>query len=98
VSVPNVVHYTIWHLDTGNMIGDFATEAAALAAVRDEIQANASPDALVLQRERAGNDPEFVAGRHIRQRGARSGFEARSPSAPRTRLFRRSAARRSTGF
>ena len=61
MSAPNVVRYTIWHLDTGNMIGDYATEAAALAAVRDEIQANASPDALVLQRERAGIDPEFVA-------------------------------------
>jgi hypothetical protein len=55
------VRYTIWHLDTGNMIGDYATEAAALAAVRDEIHANASPDALVLQRERAGSRPVFVA-------------------------------------
>jgi hypothetical protein len=55
------VHYTIWHLDTGNLIGDYPTEAAALAAVRDEIQANASPDQLVLQRERAGNRPELVA-------------------------------------
>ena len=44
------MRYTIWHLDTGNLIGDFATESAAMAAVRDEIHANASPDALVLQR------------------------------------------------
>lgn len=55
------MRYTIWHLDTGNLIGDFATESAALAAVRDEIHANASPDALVLQRERTGGDSEFVA-------------------------------------
>jgi len=55
------VRYTIWHLDTGNMIGDFATEAAALAAVREELQANASADTLVLQRERTGADPQFVA-------------------------------------
>ena len=55
------MRYTIWHLDTGNLIGDFATESAALAAVREEIQANASPDGLVLQRDRAGDDPEFVA-------------------------------------
>ena len=25
------VHYAIWHLDTGNLIGDYPTEAAALA-------------------------------------------------------------------
>jgi hypothetical protein len=31
------VRYTIWHLDTGNLIGDFATESAALAAVWGEI-------------------------------------------------------------
>lgn len=55
------MRYTIWHLDTGNLIGDFATESAALAAVRGEIQANASPDALILQRERTGADSEFVA-------------------------------------
>lgn len=74
MSVPNVMRYTIWHLDTGNMIGDFATEAAALAAVREEIQANASPDLLVLQRERAGKDPEFVAsGRALATRAFRAG-------------------------
>jgi len=68
------VRYTIWHVDTGNMIGDFATEAAALAAVRAELQANASPDALVLQRERAGNDPEFVAsGPGLAKRAFRAG-------------------------
>ena len=68
------MRYTIWHLDTGNMIGDFATEDAALAAVRDEIQANASPDALVLQRERAGNDPEYVAsGPALATRALRAG-------------------------
>jgi hypothetical protein len=61
MSALNDVRYTIWHLDTGNLIGDFATESAALAAVRGEIQANASPDALVLQRERTGGDSEFVA-------------------------------------
>ena len=55
------MRYTIWHLDSGNLIGDFATESAAMAAVRDEIHANASPDALVLQRDRTGAEPEFVA-------------------------------------
>ena len=55
------MRYTIWHLDTGNLIGDFATESAAMAAVRDEIDANASPDALVLQRDRTGGESEFVA-------------------------------------
>lgn len=55
------MRYTIWHLDTGNLIGDYPTEAAALAAVRDELRVNTSPDQLVLQRERAGTDPEMVA-------------------------------------
>lgn len=55
------MHFTIWHLDTGNLIGDYPTEDAALAAVRAEIQVNESPDLLVLQREHAGNDPELVA-------------------------------------
>lgn len=55
------MRYTIWHIDTGNLIGDFATESAAMAAVREEIRANAAPDALILQRERPGAEPEFVA-------------------------------------
>lgn len=55
------MRYTIWHMDTGNLIGDFATESAAMAAVREEIRVNAAPDALILQRERAGAEPEFVA-------------------------------------
>ena len=68
------MHYTIWQLDTGNLIGDYPTEAAALAAVRDEIQTNASPDQLVLQRERAGDGPELVAsGPELATRALRSG-------------------------
>jgi hypothetical protein len=55
------VRYTIWHLETGNLIGDYTTEAAALDAVRHQLQLNTSPDLLVLQRERTGTDPEFVA-------------------------------------
>lgn len=55
------MRYTIWHMDTGNLIGDFETESLAMEAVRDELHANASPDALVLQRERTGAEPEFVA-------------------------------------
>ena len=55
------MRYTIWHLDTGNLIGDYPTEDAALAAVRAEILVNVSPDLLVLQREQAGDDPELVA-------------------------------------
>ena len=30
MSAANVVHYAIWHLDTGNLIRDYPTEAAAL--------------------------------------------------------------------
>ena len=68
------MHYTIWHLGTGNLIGDYPTGAAALVAVRDEIQANASPDQVVLQRERAGNGPGLVAsGPELATRALRSG-------------------------
>ena len=36
------MHFTIWHLDTGNLIGDYPTEDAALAAARSEILMNES--------------------------------------------------------
>lgn len=73
------MRYTIWHLDTGNMIGDFATEAAALAAVR-EFEANGSPDSLVLQRERVGADPRFVAsGPRLASRALRARMELPLP-------------------
>lgn len=68
------MRFAIWHLETGNMIGDFATEAAALAAAREEIQANGSPEALVLQREGADSDPEFMAsGPALATRAFRAG-------------------------
>ena len=74
------MRYTIWHLDTGNLVGDYPTEGAALGAVRDELQLHTSPDLLVLQRERAGADPEFVAsGAALAARAFRSG---RSPALP----------------
>ena len=74
------MRYTIWHLDTGNMIGDYATEAGALAAVREELAANASADMLVLQRERAGADPQFVAsGPRLASRALRARKELPLP-------------------
>ena len=74
------MHYTIWYLDTGNLIGEYPTEAAALAAVRDEIQANASPEQLVLQRERAGIGPELVAsGPALATRTLRAGRSSALP-------------------
>ena len=74
------VHYTIWHLDTGNLIGDYPTEAAALAAVRDEIQANASPDQLVLQRERSRGSSELIAsGTALATRAFRAGESSALP-------------------
>ena len=74
------MRYTIWHLDTGNLIGDFPTESAALAAVRDEIRANASPDALVLQREQTDGDSEFVAsGSALARRAFRAGRTSTLP-------------------
>jgi hypothetical protein len=74
------VRYTIWHLDTGNLIGDYPTEISALAAVRDELQVNTSPDLLVLNREQAGTDPGFVAsGPALATRAFRSGWSSALP-------------------
>ena len=35
--------YVLWDVETGNMVGDFATEAEALSVVRDLLDAN-EPD------------------------------------------------------
>ena len=79
------MRYTIWHLDTGNLIGDFATESAAMAAVRDEIHANASPDALVLQRDRTGGESDFVAsGSALASLASRNGRPTLGPEPSRT--------------
>lgn len=45
------MRYTLWHADSGNLIGDFESEDAALAAVRDEIRINDDADSLILQEE-----------------------------------------------
>lgn len=75
------MRYTIWHLDTGNLIGAIATESAAMAAVRDEIHANASPDALVLQREQTGAEPEFIAsGSALADLALRNGLRTLGPA------------------
>jgi hypothetical protein len=55
------MRYSLWHAATGNLIGDFDTEAAALAAVRDELASNGDGDSLVLQLDRKGSQPEFIA-------------------------------------
>ena len=80
------MRYTIWHLDTGNLIGDFAAESVAMAAVRDEIHANAAPDALVLQRERTGGESEFVAsGSALADLASRNGRRTLGPARTGTR-------------
>ncbi len=47
-------------VDSGNLIGDFDSEAAALTAVREEIELSDDSEALVLQRDE-GTSSEFVA-------------------------------------
>jgi hypothetical protein len=37
------MHHVLWDVETGNLVGDFATEAEALSAVRDLLDAN-EPD------------------------------------------------------
>lgn len=45
------MRYTLWHTDTANLIGDFASLHEALADVRSEIDLNDDADKLVLQIE-----------------------------------------------
>lgn len=59
------MRYSLWHAATGNLIGDFGTEAAALAAVWDELASNGDGDSLVLQLDREGSEPEFIASGHV---------------------------------
>jgi hypothetical protein len=55
------MRYSLWQTASGDLIGDFDTEAAALAAVRDELASNGDGDSLVLQLDREGSEPEFIA-------------------------------------
>jgi hypothetical protein len=59
------MRYSLWHAATGNLIGDFDTEAAALVAVRDELASNDDVDSLVLQLDREGSEPEFIASGYV---------------------------------
>jgi len=52
--------YTLWHLGTGNLIGDFSSKSSALAAVRHEIDLNGDAEDLVLQLEPATGKPQYV--------------------------------------
>lgn len=52
------MYYELWDLETGNMIGDFDTEAAALAMVRELLAANTPDYAEALALGRTGDDGE----------------------------------------
>ena len=45
------VHFTIWHLDTGNLIGDDPTEAAARSEILMDESSGSSPLAVPIPRD-----------------------------------------------
>lgn len=53
------MHYSLWHLETGNVIGDFDSRDAAIAGVRDEIQTNDDLNQLMLEADDPSEDPLF---------------------------------------
>lgn len=53
--------YTLWNTDTGEPVGDFDSEAAALDGARVEIERHHDADVLVLQRWPETGSPEYVA-------------------------------------
>lgn len=57
--------YELWDLDTGNMLGDFQTKSAALAAVRRISAASGGTDELALEkRDRLGRST-LLTGREL---------------------------------
>jgi hypothetical protein len=65
------VRYTLWHLETGNLIGDFPSEVAALDAVREEIAANDDAEDLVLQSDRGSRSQLVASGSELAERARR---------------------------
>lgn len=54
------MRYTLWHGDTANLIGDYASLEEALIDVRTEIELNDDAEELVLQV--VARPPRLVAG------------------------------------
>ena len=52
--------YALWDLESGNALGDFDSEAKALAVVRDLLDANEADYAEVLSLGRTDDDGTFV--------------------------------------
>jgi len=52
--------YALWDLESGNALGDFDTEAEALAVVRDLLDANEPDYAEALSLGRTDDDGTFV--------------------------------------
>jgi hypothetical protein len=53
------MRYSLWHLETGNVIGEFENEDAAIAAVREEVATNDDADQLMLAPEDPSAEPIF---------------------------------------
>jgi hypothetical protein len=70
------MRYSLWHLETGNVIGDFDNEEAALAAVREEVATNDDADSLMLAPQDQSDDALYGA-----ELAERAGIQVRLPLA-----------------
>lgn len=72
--------FELWNAQSGNLLGSFATEELALAAVREAVQRNGESygEILVLGREDSrGHSKTIASGRQLLERATR----AKSPTA-----------------
>jgi hypothetical protein len=77
------VSYELWELATGNLVGGYETEAAALAVVRRSIEqwGRASVATLALARESRGRTKALAEGDALAERALAAAPEAAARSA-----------------
>jgi hypothetical protein len=83
------MYYELWDLESGNMIGDYDTEAEALIVVRDIVDANTPSFADLLSLGCTADDGSFrivAQGRPLAVMADRAAAEERSGTGQTRRL------------
>ena len=68
-----VMAYEIWDVESANLVGSYATEGAALAAVRDAVRLTDESAALgwaLAREDRRGTTTTIASGRNLLDRAA----------------------------
>ena len=91
-----VVTFALWDLETGNLVGAYDSEEAALAVVRRCITdyGQGSVEALGLARESRGRTRSIAAGAALATRALAASTEATGPAMPPVQPVSRPAALR----